>query len=168
MKRLTPLRGMDNISEDESMSSFGNEPFIKLRDAVNVNITSTGRLQLRDTGAVVTETPYKNLWQSPLHGDLFGTLHGELVKINPADWSHVQLNIQLKGDINYLVVNNFIVISDSSDLYKYDGATIEKLTIDTPPAPMLNAVDGSLLEGIYNLAISWSKNGRSPFSSFLA
>lgn len=160
MKRLTPLRGVDNVSDDESMSSFGNEPFIKLRDAVNVNITSTGRLQLRDTGAVVTETPYKNLWQSPLHGDLFGTLHGELVKINPADWSHVQLNIQLKGDINYLVVNNFIVISDSSDLYKYDGANAVKLTIDTPPPPMAHSADGSLLEGSYNLAISWSKDGR--------
>lgn len=155
-----PLRGMDNISDDDSMSSFGKEPFVKLRDAVNVNITSAGRMELRSTGENVSDIAYKNLWQSPLHGDLFGTLNGELVKINHDDWSHISLNIQLKGDINYLVVNNFIVISDSSDLYKYDGATIEKLTIDTPPAPMLNAVDGSLLEGIYNLAISWSKNGR--------
>lgn len=160
MKRLNPLRGMDNVSDDDAMSSFGKVPFIKLRDAVNVNISSTGRVELRGSGVPVTETPYKNLWQSPLHGDLFGTLNTELVKINPADWSHVQLNVQLKGDINYLVVNNFIVISDSSDLYKYDGAIVEKLTIGTPPAPMLKAVDGSLLEGTYNLAISWSKNSR--------
>ena len=160
MKRLTPLRGLDNVSDDDSMSSFGREPFVKLRDAVNVNISSSGRVQLRETGAVVTETPYKNLWNSPLHGDTFGTLNGELVKINPADWSHVQLNVQLKGDINYLVVNNFIVISDSSDLYKYDGANAVKLTIDTPPPPMAHAADGSLLEGSYNLAISWSKDGR--------
>src|SRR5690606_801662 len=160
MKRLTPLRGMDNVSENEAMSSFGQAPFVKLRDAVNVNISATGRVQLRPSGAPVTDTPYKNLWKSPLHQDLFGTLQGELVKINPADWSHVQLNVQLKGDINYLVVNNFIVISDSSDLYKYDGAIVEKLTISTPPAPMLKAVDGSLLEGTYHLAISWSKNSR--------
>jgi hypothetical protein len=117
-------------------------------------------VELRGSGVPVTETPYKNLWQSPLHQDLFGTLHGELVKINPADWSHVQLNVQLKGDINYLVVNNFIVISDSSDLYKYDGAHVVKLTIDTPPPPMAHTADGSLLEGSYNLAISWSKDGR--------
>lgn len=160
MKRLTPLLGMDNVSDDESMSSFGKKPFVKLRDAVNVNITSAGRMELRDTGAVVTETPYKNLWCSPLHGDTFGTLNGELVKIDTSDWSHVALNIQLRGDVNYLVVNNFIVISDATALYKYDGLSVEKLTIGTPPTPMLNAVDGSLFEGTYNLAISWSKNGR--------
>lgn len=160
MKRLTPLLGMDNVSDDESMSSFGKKPFVKLRDAVNVNITSAGRMELRDTGAVVTETPYKNLWCSPLHGDTFGTLNGELVKIDASNWSHVALNIQLRGDVNYLVVNNFIVISDATALYKYDGLSVEKLTIGTPPIPMLNAVDGSLFEGTYNLAISWSKNGR--------
>ncbi|WP_336141838.1 hypothetical protein [Acinetobacter sp. 102] len=160
MKRLTPLRGMDNVSDDESMSSFGKTPFVKLRDAVNVNITSAGRMELRDTGAVVTETPYKNLWQSPLHGDTFGTLNGELVKIDTSDWSHLALNIQVQGAVNYLVVNNFIVISDATALYKYDGLSVEKLTIGTPPTPMLNAVDGSLSEGTYNLAISWSKNGR--------
>ena len=160
MKRLNPLRGMDNVSDDDAMSSFGKVPFIKLRDAVNVNISSTGRMELRGSGVSVSETPYKNLWQSPLHQDLFGTLNGELVKIDPADWTHVQLNVQLKGYINYLVVNNFIVISDSSDLYKYDGSSVEKLTISTPPEPMAHSADGSLLEGIYNLAISWSKHGR--------
>ncbi len=160
MKRLTPLRGMDNVSDDESMSSFGKTPFVKLRDAVNVNITSAGRMELRDTGTVVTEIPYKNLWQSPLHGDTFGTLNGELVKIDTSDWSHLALNIQVQGTVNYLVVNNFIVISDATALYKYDGLSVEKLTIGTPPTPMLNAVDGSLSEGTYNLAISWSKNGR--------
>ena len=160
MKRLTPLLGMDNVSDDESMSSFGKTPFVKLRDAVNVNITSAGRMELRDTGTVVTETPYKNLWCSPLHGDTFGTLNGELVKIDTSDWSHLALNIQVQGTVNYLVVNNFIVISDATALYKYDGLSVEKLTIGTPPTPMLNAVDGSLSEGTYNLAISWSKNGR--------
>ena len=160
MKRLNPLRGMDNVSDDDAMSSFGKVPFIKLRDAVNVNISSTGRMELRGSGVSVSETPYKSLWQSPLHHDLFGTLNGELVKIDPADWTHVQLNVQLKGYINYLVVNNFIVISDSSDLYKYDGASVEKLTISTPPAPMAHSADGSLLEGTYNMAISWSKHGR--------
>lgn len=160
MKRLTPLLGMDNVSDDESMSSFGKKPFVKLRDAVNVNITSAGRMELRDTGTVVTETPYKNLWCSPLHGDTFGTLNGELVKIDTSNWSHIALNIQVQGDVNYLVVNNFIIISDATALYKYDGLSVEKLTIGTPPTPMLNAVDGSLFEGTYNLAISWSKNGR--------
>lgn len=160
MKRLTPLRGLDNVSDDESMSSFGREPFVKLRDAVNVNISSSGRVQLRETGVVSTDIPYKNLWVSPLHGDTFGTLNGELVKINPADWSHESLGIQLQGIVCYQVVNNFIVISDATDLYKFDGTSMEKLTIGTPPAPMAQVSRGSLLEGTYNLAISWSKNGR--------
>lgn len=160
MKRLTPLKGMDNISADENMSSFGREPFVKLRDAVNVNISSSGRVELRGTGVIATEIPYKNLWNSPLHGDTFGTLNGELVKINLVDWSHESLTIELKGSVNYLVVNNFIVISDATALYKYDGMSVEKLTIGTPPTPMVSGASGSLLKGTYNLAISWSKNGR--------
>lgn len=160
MKRLTPLRGLDNVSDDESMSSFGREPFVKLRDAVNVNISSSGRVQLRETGVVATEIPYKNLWVSPLHGDTFGTLNGELVKINPVDWSHESLNIELKGSVNYLVVNNFIIISDALALYKYDGASVIKLTIKTPPEPMARLSTGSLLNGIYTVAIAWSKDGR--------
>ena len=160
MKRLTPLRGVDNVSDDESMSSFGREPFVKLRDAVNVNISSSGRVHLRETGVIATEIPYKNLWNSPLHGDTFGTLNGELVKINPVDWSHESLGIQLQGIVCYQVVNNFIVISDATDLYKFDGTSVEKLTIGTPPEPMLYATAGSLQDGSYNLAISWSKNGR--------
>lgn len=160
MKRLTPLLGLDNVSEDESMSSFGREPFVKLRDAVNVNISSSGRVQLRETGVVATEIPYKNLWVSPLHGDTFGTLNGELVKINPVDWSHESLNIELKGSVNYLVVNNFIIISDALALYKYDGASVIKLTIENPPEPMARFSTGSLLDGTYTVAIAWSKDGR--------
>ncbi|WP_347455704.1 hypothetical protein [Acinetobacter thermotolerans] len=160
MKRLTPLRGLDNVSDDDSMSSFGREPFVKLRDAVNVNISSSGRVQLRETGVVATEIPYKNLWNSPLHGDTFGTLNGELVKINPVDWSHESLDVQLKGSVNYLVVNNFIIISDALGLYKYDGARVIKLTIETPPEPMARLSNGSLLDGTYTVAIAWSKDGR--------
>lgn len=160
MKRLTPLRGLDNVSDDESMSSFGREPFVKLRDAVNVNISSSGRVQLRETGVIATDIPYKNLWNSPLHGDTFGTLNGELVKINPMDWSHESLDIQLKGSVNYLVVNNFIIISDALALYKYDGVSVIKLTIETPPEPMARLSTGSLLDGTYTVAIAWSKDGR--------
>lgn len=159
MKRLTPLRGLDNVSDDDSMSSFGREPFVKLRDAVNVNISSSGRVQLRETGVIATGIPYKNLWVSPLHGDAFGTLNGELVKINPVDWSHESLNIELKGNVNYLVVNNFIIISDALALYKYDGASVIKLTIETPPEPMARLSTGALLDGTYTVAIAWSKDG---------
>lgn len=160
MKRLMPLRGMDNVSADESMSSFGKEPFVKLRDAVNVNITSTGRMELRSTGAILSDTPYKNLWQSPLHSDLFGTLNGELVKIDHSDWSHMAFNVQLQGDVNFLVVNNFIVISDATALYKYDGSSVSKLTIGTPPEPIARLSTGALLDGTYTVAIAWSKDGR--------
>lgn len=160
MKGLMPLRGINNVSNDEALSSFGRENFVALRDAVNVNITATGRLQLRETGVSVTEIPYKNLWISPLHGDTFGTLNNVLVKINPSDWSNVSLGIQLQGRVNYLVVNNFIVISDALALYQYDGSSVTKLTIDTPPEPMATITNGALLEGIYTVAIAWSKNGR--------
>ena len=160
MKRLMPLRGIDNVSVEEAMSSFGKEPFVKLRDAINVDITPTGRCQVRRTGESVSTMSYKNLWQSPLHGDLFGTLNGELVKINSSDWSHTLLDIQLFGTVNYLVVNNFIIISDAGTLYKYDGSSVSKLTIDTPPSPMVKASNGSLLDGTYTVAVAWSKDGR--------
>lgn len=160
MKGLMPLRGINNVSNDEALSSFGKENFVALRDAVNVNITPTGRLQLRESGVQVTQIPYKNLWTSPLHGDTFGTLNNELVKINPSNWSSVSLAIQLQGHVNYLVVNNFIVISDALALYKYNGSSVAKLTIDTPPEPIAKITDGALLDGLYTIAIAWSKQGR--------
>lgn len=160
MKRLMPLRGVDNVSDDESMSSFGKEPFVKLRDAVNVDITASGRVQVRRTGTPFSGTAFKNVWTSPLHHHTFATLNGELVRVNTDDWSYTGLGVHMLGNINFMVVNNYVIISDSSTLYKYDGVQVQKLTISTPPAPMATPGSGNLAPGMYNLAISWSKDGR--------
>lgn len=62
-----PCFGIDNISEDAAMVQGGREPFVFVRDATNVNITPAGKLEMIASGGKVTDSSYKNIWQSPLH-----------------------------------------------------------------------------------------------------
>ena len=162
MKRLTPLKGMDNVSHDDKMSSFGKEGFVALRDAVNVDIDASGRTQLRRTGSMVTDNKYQNLWQSSLHGDVFATLGPDLVRVNVSDWSH-----EILGDIGsdtatveYLIINNLIYISNGVEIFTFDGQSLNKLTIDSPAAPVLRLGIGELDQGTYTVALSWVASGK--------
>lgn len=161
MKRLTPLKGMDNVSHDDKMSSFGKESFVALRDAVNVDIDASGRTQLRRTGSTVTDSNYQNLWQSSLHGDVFATLGIDLVRINVSDWTCEILGHIGNGVIEYLVINNLVYISNGVEIFTFDGQALNKLTIDSPATPvLLNLVQGELDQGTYTVAVSWVSNGK--------
>lgn len=161
MKRLTPLSGMNNVAHDDEMSALGNEHLLKLRDAMNVDISASGRISIRRSGRSVTDTAYKNLWQSPLHKDVFATLGNQLVRINPQQWTHEVIgDIASTGYINYEVINNLIYISDGTNIYTYDGNKLQILTIETPPKPYVNeAGNGALGAGDYVVAISWVRDG---------
>lgn len=162
MKRLTPLKGMDNVSHDDKMSSFGKEGFVALRDAINVDIDASGRTRLRRTGLMVTDSKYQNLWQSSLHGDVFATLGPDLVRVNVSDWSH-----EIIGDIGstsaaveYLIINNLVYISNGVEIFTFDGQSLNKLTIDSPATPVLSPTTGELDQGAYTVALSWVSNGK--------
>lgn len=162
MKRITPFKGIDNVSHDDEMETRTKEGgFLRLRDAVNVDVSSSGRIAIRRTGKAISDVPYKSLWQSSLHGDVFGVLGLNLVKINPLDWSHEVLGPLKSDQVNYEVINNLVYICDGYALYMFNGSVLQSLTIDTPAAVMCQQqIDGALKAGQYNIAITWQANGK--------
>lgn len=89
---IYPLAGIDNASPyDDALqikATRGQGPRTFLRDAVNVDISDTGRASMRPGLRKVTDAALTNLWQSPLHRDIFATLGDQWVKVDPATWSH--------------------------------------------------------------------------------
>lgn len=148
-----PCRGIDNTSEDAAMIRGGKEPFVFMRDAVNINVTPAGKIDIIASGGKVTESAYKNLWQSPLHKDVFAVLGEDLVKVKP-DWTHDQLMNIGGGHVVYEVLNNHVIVASKNGLFVYDGQTCQPLTIDAPPAPIVNGeTDDS--KQTRSIAISW-------------
>ena len=157
MKKITPFKGMDQVSHDDEMETRSREGgFIRLRDAVNVDVSQSGRVAIRRTGKAVSATAYKSVWQSTLHNDVFGVLDLHLVKINPADWSHEVLGPVQSDQVRYEVINNLIYLCDGHALYTFNGAVMQSLTIDTPMPALCEArQSGALKQGKYNIALTW-------------
>lgn len=161
MKKLTPFKGMDNVSHDDQMEAKGDTRFIRLRDAVNVDVSSSGRIAMRRTGKPVSDIPYKSVWQSSLHGDVFGVVDLQLVRINVADWSYEILGEVRSEKINYEIINNLVYLCDGFDLYTFNGELLQKLTIDTPPSVLCEQREsGALKSGKYTISITWEVKGK--------
>lgn len=153
--QLMPIEGIDNVSKDDALTTRTRDSVsYRARDIINFDVSPTGMLDLRKGERLVSETPFKNIWQSPLHKDVFGTLHNDLVKIDVSDWSYISLGVV--GDkVNFEVVNNLVYVGTPQGLYSYNGKSLEPLTIDTPAPPILIVSDdGTLLKGQYTVAIS--------------
>lgn len=161
-----PCFGIDNTSEDAAMVQGGREPFVFVRDAVNINITKAGKIDMIASGGKVTDSTYKNLWQSPLHKDTFAVLGEDLVKVN-ADWTHDQLMNIGGGHVVYEVLNNHVIVASKQGLFVYDGQTCQPLTIDRPPSPITtNDIDDT--EQTRSIAISWLRgNTESSLSDYV-
>lgn len=149
-----PCRGIDNTSEDGAMVQGGREPYVYVRDAVNVNVTPAGKIDMIASGGKVTDSVYKNLWQSPLHKDVFAMYVNDWVKVNPNSWSHEVLATIGSSDVYHAVLNNMVVVAGKHGLYTYDGQTCQPLTIDTPPAPIAMG-DIDKTQQTRSIAISW-------------
>lgn len=161
-----PCRGIDNISEDAAMVQGGKDPFVFMRDAVNVNITPAGKIDMIASGGKVTDSAYKNLWQSPLHRDVFAVINEDLVKVK-ADWTHDQLMNIGGGHVVYEVLNNHVIIASKNGLFVYDGQTCQPLTIDRPPAPIVMG-DIDSTQQTRSIAISWVRGStESSLSDYL-
>lgn len=150
---MLPLAGMNNVAENEAMRNAQTGRLF-LRDAVNFDITPSGRATLRKGDRRVSASAYREVWQSPLHGDVFGRLDSQWVKINPADWSHEVL-AELGARVSHVVLNNLVCAAGPNGLFTYDGVQASRLTIDTPPAPMVASGAGSLEAGTYGVAVAW-------------
>lgn len=153
---LMPVAGMNNTAEDAALQRGGDAPQLFVRKAENVDVSPAGKITSRAAVMLRTGTRYKNLWQSPLHGDVFATLDGKWVKVFLGEGTHVELAAVGEGITEHIVLNNLVCASTPSGLYVYDGTKAQRLIIDTPPSPMASpAPDGSLLSGQYGIAVSW-------------
>lgn len=159
---LMPLTGMNNVAEDAALQRGGREPFHFVRDAVNVDLTPAGKAELRPGVRLVTPSRYRNLWQSPLHRDTFGTLAGQWVKVDPLTWASEVLAEIGEGVASHEVLNNLVCVAGQAGIFTYDGAQAQRLTLDTPPAPLVLVGEGSLPAGGYGVAVAWL---RGPLES---
>ena len=152
---MMPLAGINNTAEDAALQRGGDDARLYVRDAVNVDLTPAGKAELRPGVRLVTPTRYRNLWQSPLHRDTFGTLAGQWVKVDPLTWTSEALAEIGEGPVSHAVLNNLVCVAGQAGIFTFDGAKAQRLTLDTPAAPLALAGEGSLTEGIYGVAVAW-------------
>ena len=160
VKKIPALLGINNVKEDAALEVGGDAAGLFVRDAVNVDITESGRVRMRQGVAQQSTTAFKHLWQSPLHGDCFAALDSQWVKVNIDTWETEPLVECGQGPLFHIVLNNLVCMSCDNGLFTYDGKTAKRLTIDTPAKPQANIkYNYSLDHGDYSFAISWVANG---------
>lgn len=162
---IAPLAGIDNFSaRDDALQVGGKEPRVYLRDAVNV-VINNARASMRKGLRPVTSTPYAELWQSPLHGDVFARLSAQWVKVNTADWTHEVLAEVGEGALSHLVLNGMVLVAGPAGIFQYNGSVAGPFTFSAPAAPVVMASAGSLEAGDYGLAVAWLRGTlESPLS----
>ncbi len=154
---LLPVAGINTRDEDSALQVGGDSPRLYVRDAVNVDVTPAGKIEMRKEIKKVTSLPLKSLWQSPLHGDTFAILEDQWVKVSPSDWTTEDLAVLGSGDAFHIVLNSVVCVAGQAGLMTYNGAGAERLTIDTPPAPLVLTGNGSLVAGSYGVALAWMR-----------
>lgn len=156
---LMPLAGMNTVAEDAALQRGGDNPRLYVRDAVNMNITAEGKAELRPGGRRVSDTLIRNLWQSPLHRDTFATLDDHWVKVAPGTWDYESLALIGGGDVSHEVLNNAVVVAAPAGIFTFDGQAAKRLTLETPPAPLVTTGDGAMVAGTYGVAVAWLRDG---------
>lgn len=168
---LMPITGMNNVAEDAALHRQGEEASLQVRDAVNVDITPAGKLDTRQGVELVSQERYQNIWQSPLHGDVFATLGDQwgLLDTQQDPWLFAPAVTIGTGRITHIVLNNLVAVCGPEGIFTYDGQKVRRLTIQTPPAPMtLELDDGSLPPGTYGFAVAWLVGDKESALSAMA
>lgn len=164
---IYPLAGIDNASErDDALQVRGDSPRTFVRDAVNVNISDTGRASMRAGLRQVASAPLRDLWQSPLHKDVFAALGDQWCLVNTEDWSTIDLCEIGSGPVGHIVLNNMVLAAGERGIFQYDGAQALRLGLDAPPPPLVEASGGALAAGSYGVALAWLRGEmESPLSA---
>lgn len=158
MLKLIPSAGINNVSRDTDL--ILPERPIYLRDAVNVDVSESGRIDMRGGFRKAVDLPLRHVWQSPLHKDVFAVLNGKWVKADLVHGNHEELAAVGTGYAYHAVLDNRVLLSAPGGLFVYDGKSAQRLTVDTPPAPAAYSGSGSSLpKGRYGLAVSWLRQG---------
>ena len=153
---LYPIVGMNTVSRFDQLtkSDRTNGRKVHVRDAVNVDLDD-GKIEMRKGARQVSDKPLQYLWTSPLHNDTFGVLDGAWVLVNRSDWSLTPLTTLGHGPVAHCVLNQSVLVSGDSGLWRYDGTDARRFTLPRPPAPALMAIPGSLAHGTWSVAITW-------------
>ena len=164
---LLPLAGIDNASpRDDALQVRGKASHNFLRDAVNVDISDTGRASMRPGLRKVSGAALANLWQSTLHRDTFATLGDQWVKVDVRTWDSQPLATVGDAPVSHLVLNGAVLVAGPAGIFKYDGTAAQRFTLDAPPAPMVAPGVGSLESGTYGVAAAWLRGAtESPLSA---
>ena len=166
---IYPLAGIDNASgRDDALQMRGKAPHNFLRDAVNVDISDTGRASMRPGLRKVSGAALANLWQSTLHRDTFATLGDQWVKVDVRTWDSQPLATVGDGPVSHLVLNGAVLVAGPAGIFQYDGMAAQRFTLDVPPAPMVipSPGAGSLESGTYGVAVAWLRGStESPLSA---
>lgn len=166
---IYPLAGIDNASgRDDALQVRGKAPHNFLRDAVNVDISDTGRASMRPGLRKVSGAALANLWQSTLHRDTFATLGDQWVKVDIRTWDSQPLATVGDAPVSHLVLNGAVLVAGPAGIFQYDGTAAQRFTLDAPPAPMVISLPGagSLESGTYGVAVAWLRGAtESPLSA---
>lgn len=165
---LTPLVGMNNAAEDAALMRGGDSTGVYARDIVNIDVTPAGKAVLRNGVLRVTTLPIRELWQSPLHRESFGAVGSEWGKVGALSWSFDPLVSIGNGPVSHEVLNNLVCVAGDSGIFTYDGSTAQRLTIENPPAPLVVTGSGSMVAGVYGVAVAWLRGSTESAPSAIA
>jgi len=165
---LMPIAGINNVAEDAALQRAGEDARLYVRDAVNVDLSPAGKVDLRPHPRRVTAIQYRNLWQSPLHGDVFATLGDQWGRLDTSSWTHEPLATIGEAQVSHTVLNNLVCAAGEAGIFTFDGAKAQRLTLDTPPPPLVISGEGSLEAGAYGVAVAWLRGALESAPSAIA
>lgn len=157
---LMPVSGMKTTGDDTRLivTHANKSQDVFMRDIVDMDVEQGGGVSLRPGLRQVSDKPFANLWQSPLHGDVFGTLGEDWVRVS-TNWEGEVLAQVGDAECWHTVLNNKVVVSGAEGLFEFDGAQARRLTIEAgvPPGVSTAAQAGALVEGDYGIALAFMR-----------
>ncbi|ULJ66672.1 hypothetical protein [Wielerella bovis] len=164
--RLLPVLGINNVNRVDNLKREGG---YFVQDAVNVDIESDGRFALRRGWRKLFDVGLRDVWQSPLHGDVFAVLGNQWGVLNLVSGSlNVLIDDVGEMPVSHCLLNNRVLMACGCGLFVYDGVNVLPLGIDAPPSPWLLPEHGSLPNGTYSVAVAWLRDelesGLSPIA----
>lgn len=158
--RMTPIVGMDNRSSDDELFKRGDSPQLFVRDARNLDVSGSGRIAMRPGWRMASPVPYRDLWQNPVHGDLFGRLGDDWVRVEDlASGAHEVLASAGSGPYSHVLLNNRVLMASPAGVWAFDGAAALPLGMGRPVGPVLELGAGSLQAGRYGVCVAWVRDG---------
>lgn len=166
--KMMPLAGMNNAAEEAALMRGGDAPMMYARDVVNIDVSPAGKAMLRGGVDRVSTLQIRELWQSPLHRESFGAVGNEWGKVGALSWSFDPLVSIGSGPVSHEVLNNLVCVAGDAGIFTYDGSAAQKLTIENPPAPLVVTGAGSMVAGVYGVAVAWLRGSTESAPSSIA